>query len=404
MEEKLAHKRILLIFQASIGHSPRIMREISILNSAGAAVDIVSTLPNDTHGLLGHAYRIDSFEPQDAVSAKILSSNHPLRALRIGSNFVRNTLRKFLSARALLRGKSDLTEFLIENKGRYDVWWVYDSYGLNSARQAKKLLGAHAPKIVYETQDLVPEYFFGKTMSQRRKKWERESIAVADRMITAGDLYCEYYKEQYPKASAAASIFVWPNYSETIVPPRMEHNKPRTFIFYGNIAHNRPILPLIEALSLVDGDYHFTFVGDNRIGKALTSAIAEHDLGSKVSYLGQVKPSEGLELVSDFDFGVVALSGSDENERRAPASKVGTYLAAGIGIIASDLPGIKNLLEDHSEAIFVEGVCPKKWAKAFEDAISMSEADLNNAKVKSHELAKDLRQSVNKDSYIDVFV
>jgi len=399
----LCGKRVLLIFQANIEFSARVRREIDILQTAGATIDLVSTVSNAQVNLNGHVHQVRSFEPQDEILVQIPCSEHPHRALRILSNITRNAARKILRLPMTSRKKSALFYFLLQHLEAYDVLWVYDVYGLYSAVQAHKKVSGIKPKIVYEVQDLVSEYGFCKSLSRKRKKWESQAILQVDKIITAGELYRDYYIEHYPETTAVCDVLIWPNFAHALPEKDPKSNCPRRLIFYGNLAHNRPIEEILQGLSIVKGEYLFDFVGDNRISEIFYDTVDSLKLASKVRYLGQVDPSAGVELVSHYDFGVVALAGDDENERRAPASKVGTYFAAGVAIIASSTPGIENLTRQSGSTVYAEGNTPKDWAVAIERAISIPDDKLASMKGRSSIAGIELEQSANKEDYIGVF-
>jgi len=400
---QLNGKKILLVFQPSIKHSARVRQEIDILQSAGAEIDLVSIRPNERLNLNGAIYQVNSFEPQEEASRQIASSNHPFKPIRVLSNVIRNMLRKVLSWSPITVAKSSLYYFLLEHVSQYDILWVYDVYGLPSTVQAVKRLRGARPRIVYETQDLVPEYFFAGKKSQRRKVDEKKTISYVDAMITAGKAYEEYYSGRYSNVPAISKIFVWPNFTQPIAGFSPNVSRPRKLIFYGGLSFNRPIRELIFALAEVKQDFICHFVGQNLSPNLFEEAVLEAGMRDKIQYIGHIDPEGGVEFVSEYDLGIVALSGSDENERRAPASKVGTYLAAGLGIIASDLPGIRSMLANEGNVIYVEGMQEANWTEAVELALAADDALLLEMKHKSYELGVSLRDSARSIDYVQTF-
>ena len=101
--------------------------------------------------------------------------------------------------------------------------------------------------------------------------------------------------------------------------------------------------------------------------------------------------------------GIVALAGADENERRAPTAKAGTYLAAGLLVLASDLPGIRSVVGVGPHVEFVSPQSVEAWKEAFRRIAAMSDEDVARAKGVALETAR-LQSALSSDEiYVQVF-
>jgi len=400
MNKPLTDMRILLMFMTSTEHSARIQNELRILRANGAKVDLVSTLPNKkSQNLFDRIHQVSNFE-----NFTFLAESNRLGSFIGGlSKLLLAIMCKFDIGKGAQVTSSDLSEFLIERGKDYDVWWAYDALALPSAALALGSLTEERPRLVYETQDLVPEYTIQIDLSQFRKRWEKRYIQEIDALITAGEAYKDYYIEQFPQCSAAQNALVWPNFAIPVLEPRASLSHPRSFVFYGNIAPDRPIRQILEAFSELDDRCTLTLIGENRIGDLLDKYILDFGLEDRVSCIGRIEASEGVCSISSFDFGIVALEGANENERRAPTSKLGTYLSAGLGIIASDLPGIRKQAGKDLNALFVSGSSSTNWGNAFLTASNLTDSELMKMKKSSHKRALQIAQSLDESVYVNVF-
>jgi len=397
---QLANKKILLLFMTSVEYSARVQTEVHVLKSAGATVDLMSTLPNKSvSSLFNDIIQVREYEPK-IVAAKRFRNFRSTIAEAL--NFVKASPKGNTCVSLHVSMESELSEKIKELHGTYDVIWVYDSFGLPAVMQALKDEEGK-PLVVYEIQDLVTEYSVDSAMANLRKCWESESIKIANSFIAAGDSYKDYYFESHPQLKNDVKSLVWPNFPNRIMPPT-KSCRSRSFLFYGNLAPDRPVQHLIKAIADVRGNFTVSFVGQNRIDDEFMRAVHEHELEDKVFYLGILNPLSSVEFASFFDIGIVALDGINENERRAPTSKLGTYLAAGLGIVASDLPGIRMQAGSDLDAIYVRGGTQRAWTEALQRAVSMSDDELFDMKASSYGRALEIGSSMKEGEYINVFL
>ena len=117
----------------------------------------------------------------------------------------------------------------------------------------------------------------------------------------------------------------------------------------GAPAPRRGCEQLLAALSELPGDARLVFLGDPWPGylhslerRALAEGVAE-----RVHFLPSVPVSEVVATASDADVGVSLLSGDCDNHRLALPNKVFEYVAAGVPVVASDLPELRLLVAAH---------------------------------------------------------
>ena len=396
----ISGKRILLISSPNIDNSLRIKEEIRLLQSQGAIVDMVSQRQGKATGeFVNKFFLVSAFEDARFLPA----SQNPKRIPRILSNLLRNTFRSLLTFLSTLVVRTPLQEFLTQAVSQYDIFWVYDAYGLPSAAKAKRMNVGDCVYLIYETQDLVPEYDFNKAQSRLRRIQERLFLRDVDAMVTAGESYAAYYRKRYSRHKVVRNILVRPNIPPIVIAGRPATAQPYSLVFYGNLAVNRPIATLLKAFAEVEGDYTVTFIGENRVGSELEELIRELKLSERVFICDPVGPYSGVQKVSDYDFGLVALDGSNENERRAPTSKLCTYMAAGLAIIASDLQGIRMQAGSELEAIYVQGRSISDWQTALQSAVNATTTEIDKMKASSLSRAHNLKELTNDQDYVDIF-
>jgi len=287
-----------------------------------------------------------------------------------------------------------------------DIMWVIDFPRLGQVVRAAR---SQDIRVVYETVDLVPEYLYqGVDYRRQCLDEERRLIGSIDGFITACDSYADYYVERYGGAGLLRRPVVRDNMPGEIAPHVNPTGHPLRLLFLGSLMHDRPVSELVEAVATTKADVTLTFQGRNHLNETdarrISDQVAQLGLESRVRFLGPCPPDSIVGTASRYDVGVVALRGADENERRASTAKLFTYLAAGLAVLGTDLPGIARIVRSHDNGLLVDGMDPHVWAAAIDKLASMSTGDLDSMKAGSLRAANLYSWAHQEPAYIAEFV
>jgi glycosyltransferase involved in cell wall biosynthesis len=137
----------------------------------------------------------------------------------------------------------------------------------------------------------------------------------------------------------------------------------------GAVALDRGCEVLIRALALVDGA-HLLFLGaQGGFAERLRALARELAVGERTHFRPPVPPRELLSYTAQADVGVTLLEGSCENHRLALPNKAFEYVAAGIPVLASDLPELRAIVDEHGLGWTVDPSHPSAVAGALRTAI-----------------------------------
>ncbi len=116
----------------------------------------------------------------------------------------------------------------------------------------------------------------------------------------------------------------------------------------GAPAPDRGCEVLIAAVALLPGA-HLAFLGNPEPGYAvaLHREVAAHGVRDRVTLLPGVPLEALLANTAEADVGVTLLQDTCENHRLALPNKLFEYIAAGVPVVASDLPEVRRLVEEH---------------------------------------------------------
>lgn len=387
--------RICLVFEWSLSHYTRILQEIDALRSAGADIVLVTSHPRPEDAPPGIRVVV---APLDV---SMVDSPLRWRPARISHNIARRWLRQAMTM-VDTGWNARLRRMALNRIARdVDVFWVVDYPSLATTLDAAKGSGA---RLVYETVDLVPEYAHF-TESQRKTMLEEEQrlISNVDSLITACDGYADYYVERYSAELPSTCPLVRNDAPATILGEPAPIRRPLRALFLGSLMHDRPVFELIDAMALLRSGVSLTFQGKNLLGDEPARRIAALGLQDRVRIIAPCPPDEIVDTASRYDIGIVALRGLDENERRASTTKLFTYMAAGLIVLGSNLPGIARIVQTFKNGLLVTGGEPGDWAAAIDLLAQLPSEALESMKANSLVGARAHSWETQMPAFVDEF-
>jgi glycosyltransferase involved in cell wall biosynthesis len=278
-----------------------------------------------------------------------------------------------------------------------DLFWVIDYPSLPTVMGVAERTGV---PVLYETVDLVPEYQY---RSKADLRGERRLIGRVDGFVTACDSYADYYVERYGGDVLPRRPVVRDNMPEQIMSAIRPSGSPLRLLFLGSLMFDRPVMELIESMASVVPGVTLTLQGKNYLRSGPRERVKALRLQDRVKIIDPCPPDRTVEEAAEYDVGVVALKGENENERRASTSKLFTYMAAGLAVLGSDLPGIARLVGHHSNGALVRGCRPSDWTAAINAVVSMSLAEVDLMKQRSLDAARRYAWDIQRHAFLAEF-
>lgn len=162
------------------------------------------------------------------------------------------------------------------------------------------------------------------------------------RVVTVSDAIRARMEVEFPEFSG--KLITIPNgVDERLLqfPIRRRHTSCCRLLSVGNLVANKGFATIIEALNLLrDSELHLGIVGDGEEKAHLEQLARSCELSEKIRFLGQLAPEEvGKTLLNSDIFILASFSEGRPNV-------VLEAMAAGLPVIASDLAGVRELIED----------------------------------------------------------
>ena len=119
-------------------------------------------------------------------------------------------------------------------------------------------------------------------------------------------------------------------------------NSPRRLVFIGRLNPQKNPVFFIHALAHLrdTGAWILTFIGDGPLMGEVQAAIAQHDLERRVNLTGWLSPAEVHAILRESD--ILCMPSVSEG---MPVAGV-EALKFGLAIVASDIPGLRDVIDD----------------------------------------------------------
>ena len=270
-----------------------------------------------------------------------------------------------------------------------DVIHAHDAAMLLPGIVARRLTGT---PLVYDSHELAT------SVPYRDRAWERfveliEAVAVprCRRVITVSDGIADRLRERYGLARRPSVVRNVSALHANGRPARLRERlglEPgaRLVLHQGAPATGRGGETLIRALARLDPAVRLVFLGTGEPGMAerLHALAGEVGVAERVRFLPSLPLGDLLSATAEADVGVSLLQDTCENHRLALPNKVFDYIAAGVPVVASDLPELRGLIRGYGVGWTAQPDDPVDVARALERALGPTPAGLKARLAAAH--------------------
>lgn len=261
---------------------------------------------------------------------------------------------------------------------RPDVVHCHDLATLPAGVAIKRACGA---KLIYDSHELEMHRNanYPWLVDRKRRRLEREAIAVTDAVITVSDSIADFLSSMYgipsPVVILNASDFTEPSTVQRNVRDDLKLAIDVPLVIYvGGITINRGIDFVIRALTLLP-EVHFAAVGPGRADslaelKALASKL---DLSSRVHFLPPVPPREVVGYIGTADVSVLPIQNVCLSYNFCMPNKLLESVFAGLPVAVADLVELRKFVDEQKCGAVMDEQDPKAIADAIRKILESPE-------------------------------
>jgi glycosyltransferase involved in cell wall biosynthesis len=248
-----------------------------------------------------------------------------------------------------------------------------------------RLRRKHGGRTIYDSRDIyLHSREFDKMDPVRRtllQSIERRWARAADAVITVNDAYAGILARTLRVARPAVVMNCPARWTRPDPSPdriRAALGLPATTaiaLYQGNLITERGIEQAMDAILEVPGAA-LVLLGYGSLRETLTSRAGRPPYAGCVFVLPPVPPSELLEWTASSDVMVMAIQPTTLNHRFTTPQKLFEALAAGVPVVASDLPGMADIVEATQAGVVCDPTSPTSIAAAIRVVLQQPAADL----------------------------
>jgi glycosyltransferase involved in cell wall biosynthesis len=312
-----------MLLHKSVEHDSRVRREAAALAAAGHDVTVLELAAVPAGSML------DGFARRSASPPAWLRRGLPFNLYRLAF----------------------LAWFVMRLIGlKPDVVHAHDAAMLLPGILGARLTGA---KLVYDSHELAT------SVPYRERTWawfvgaiERLVVPRCAAVVTVSDGIAIRLRERYRLArtpTVVRNVTALRAQGRGRLRERLGIDRDTALVLHqGAPAPARGCELLVAAAAELPG-VRIAFLGDPEPGyeAALRETIERSEARERVTLLPSVPLGELLAHTAEADVGVTLLQDTCENHRLALPNKLFEYIAAGIPVVASDLPETRSLVERH---------------------------------------------------------
>lgn len=345
---------VCFVSVAAFGGVWRTYKQAITLAEAGARVFVVGyghLLPAAFHS--GPFIVRDVAGPQDYFT----TSRNPVRFLRVMANILYHNPHNRVRAWSH-RDNHALVRAVRET--RADVVQAVDLPALSCAHRAARSM--KDARFIYASHEFWPGFVGNPDMALDSKvaarllDIERTLIHEAQLVTVVSDAMGRRLAEEYGIPTPLTLL----NAPQARVDRARPVNRPVRLVFHGGLSTDRNIEGLVRAMGLLGDRATLDIHGFARTQDpaSLRELIDSSGLGDRVTLHGAYDYPSVVELIADYDVGVMANKIVDPNFEIALPNKVFDCMCAGLAVAMGDSPAIRDILAEVPFGIALDADSP----------------------------------------------
>jgi glycosyltransferase involved in cell wall biosynthesis len=353
----------------------RILLEADSLEAAGWKVTIVAAPPDNDSGdddarivrlgsghalakrerLILHAYRlVRQYVPMDGPLMRFLK--------RLTWSYFEDQEAFFIKLFSDVAFRYSPTVFV-----------AHDLPVLAVARLAARQCGA---KLLYDSHELYSEQMFSTREKSRWAEIEEKHIGACDAVITVNQSIATELERRYGIRGVRV-IYNAERSADAPPKTRLFHQlfglaaDKKVLLLQGGISSGRNLEVLVDAMRHVqNASIVLVILGEGVLLKKLQAKAKSGELAGRVHFHPAVPQKELLAFTAAADAGIIPYQAICLNNYYCTPNKLFEFIAAGIPILASDLPEIRSMVQGQQIGLVGDMSTPEKLAVLVDEFFS----------------------------------
>lgn len=230
--------------------------------------------------------------------------------------------------------------------------------------------------LVYDSHELFAEQDYNDAERAMWMRLEAAHIHKAKSVITVNRSIAYELEKRYHLAHVDVI------YNAEWIAEKAPHNQKhfhnffalqhdvKIVLYQGGLPFGRNLDSMVAALQYVaDKNIHLVVLGDGVMLGALQNIVMQHELEERVHFHPAVAQEKLLDYTASADLGIIPYTDNCLNNRYCTPNKLFEFIAAGLPMIATDLPEISRLLAKYQMGLVGDTSSPEQIAMLISRAL-----------------------------------
>ncbi len=234
-------------------------------------------------------------------------------------------------------------------------------------------------RLVYDSHELYSEQEFSESEKHHWKNVEAKYIQFCDKVITVNPSIASELEKRYKVRNVNVIYNAVPCNNQP-VKTRLFHEifglklERMILLFQGGLSKGRHLEVLIESMRYIQNPYvDLVILGDGQLSLRLKQLTKEFGLNNRIYFHQAVLQERLLDYTQAADAGLIPYQATCLNNYYCTPNKLFEFIAAGLPILASNLPEISRIVETHHLGLTGEMSNPMMFGALIDDFFSNQE-------------------------------
>lgn len=238
---------------------------------------------------------------------------------------------------------------------------IYVAHDLPMILVAIAAAKRHGGKLVYDSHELFVEQELSKS---ERKMWEaieKEHISSFDAVITINVSIAEELKKRYHLDDVNVVHNCELVQEVNCDSSKLFHNyfnlsdDVAIVLFQGGLSKGRNLEKLVESMSYVKTpNLHLVVLGNGVLLSLLQQLASKYEIEHRVHFHAAVPQKSLLQYTASADVGIIPYRATCLNNYYCTPNKLFEFIAAGLPVVATDLPEIRRIVQNNGIGVVGE--------------------------------------------------
>lgn len=290
------------------------------------------------------------------------------KSISLNLPFPVKRFRLIFNQSALFYAEFNIRLFFLLLFSRSDIFLANDTDSLPANFLAAKI---RRKKLVFDAHELFPEVPELQNRKFIKKCWTKIEDIIFPHLInsyTVCSSIAEYYNKKYGiEMKVVRNV---PYYAEP-VKNKLNKKSEKIILYQGALNLGRGLEWVLKAMPLIK-NARLVIIGDGDLANVLKQMTVKLQINDRVDFIGRIEGDKMRGFTTTADIGLCLLENKGLSYYYSLPNRIFDYLNAGVPVLATDFPEIRNIVEQHKTGVTINHYEPEYLASVINEMLKNS--------------------------------